>query len=154
MDFAMTTRPARQHRQAYNRIRLSAAGLALCAVGLLCVSGGARADEKFDSDVALCNSGKSPQPKDVCLREATAAQAERRRGNLTQESPETKAENAARRCDRLPESQRENCRAMMAGEGNTTTEGSVSGGGVLRQKEIEVPKGTPGSTPPSGTRPQ
>jgi len=154
MNFGTATQTAIGQTQTRRGLRLSAAGLALCAMGLLGVSTGAHADEQYKQDVARCNSGQSAQPKATCLREAGAAQVERRRNGLTEPSSSTEAQNAMQRCDRLPSDQRQGCMQLMSGQGQTTVQGSVAGGGVLRQTEIQVPAGTPGtgsSTYPAGS---
>jgi len=150
MDFGTATQTAFDQTQTQTRrgLRLSAAGLALCAMGLLGVSTGAHADEQYKQDVARCNSGQSAQPKATCLREAGAAQVERRRNGLSDPSSSAQAQNAMQRCDRLPADQRQNCMLLMSGQGQTTVQGSVAGGGVLRQTEIQVPVGTPGTGAP------
>lgn len=48
------------------------------------------------------------------------------------------ARNALKRCDPLPEPERQECMARMQGEG--TTQGSVASGGILRElTTVEVP---------------
>ncbi|ALM86890.1 hypothetical protein ASB57_10550 [Bordetella sp. N] len=130
-------------------MRLSAAGLALSALGLLAVSTGAHADDQYKKDVARCNSGQTNQAKSVCLREAGAAQVERRRNGLSDPGSSAQAENAMQRCNALPADQRQSCMYLMSGQGQTQVQGSVAGGGVLRETVIQVPAGTPGTGAPA-----
>ncbi|RXN92700.1 hypothetical protein C7R54_02805 [Achromobacter aloeverae] len=127
---------------------MSAAGLALCAAGLMGLSAGAHADEQYKRDVAACNSGHTSQAKATCLREAGAAQVERRRNGLSDVGSSGEARNAEQRCNALPADQRQDCMYLMSGQGQTTVQGSVAGGGVLRETVIQVPAGTSGSTAP------
>lgn len=56
------------------------------------------------------------------------------------------------RCKNLPASQQQDCITQMT-SGNTTTRGSVGGGGVLRETVIQVPAGTPGRPMPGSQMP-
>lgn len=107
-------------------------------------------EARYKEDVANCNAGRTNQSKQVCLQEAGAARVEARRNNLTR-SGSNYDSNAVQRCQRLPASDRAACEAQMAGQGQTY--GSVQGGGVLREMTIQVPAGTPGSTPAPGYAP-
>jgi hypothetical protein len=105
-------------------------------------------DAQYREDVARCKSGASGQDQAACLREAGASLVERRRNGLT--TPTDPQSNAMARCNALPADQRQDCMIQMSGQGQTRVEGSVSGGGVLRETVIPVPAGTPGSTPAAG----
>ena len=100
--------------------------------------------EQYKRDVAACNSGQSHQDKRTCLQEAGAARQEARRDRLMRSGTAYET-NAIQRCARLPAENRAACEAQMSGQ-NTTTYGSVGGGGVIRETTITVPVGTPGST--------
>ncbi|MGE5339097.1 MAG: hypothetical protein ACM3PU_14815 [Gemmatimonadota bacterium] len=93
------------------------------------------AREQYLRERAVCLSGDSIEPRDTCLREAAAAYAEARRGNLGNEDPGQLAANALARCDVRPADQRSMCERMVRGEGTVT--GSVRDGGFVR--EIVVP---------------
>ncbi len=122
---------------------LCLAGLAWTSCAAYAAGTSSASQAQFDKDVATCKSGASGQAMETCLREAGAARQERDRQNLSAESPEQLRQNELARCNRLPEAQRQNCVAKMTSP--TNVQGSVQGGGVLRQKEIQVPA-TP-STP-------
>ncbi|OZI23921.1 hypothetical protein CAL26_10960 [Bordetella genomosp. 9] len=135
-----------------HRIKLSAMGLAFCAAGVLGAAAPAWSasgtDAQYRDDVARCKSGASGQDQAACMREAGASLVERRRNGLT--TPTDAQRNATARCDSLPASQRRDCMIQMSGQGNTTVQGSVTGGGVLRETVIPVPAGTPGAAPQPG----
>lgn len=91
------------------------------------------------SEIAACNNGTSQQSRETCLTEARNASAARRAGQLNSGSGTLDA-NAAQRCDALQGDDKLACQARMAGAG--TTQGSVSGGGVIREIEVVVPATT------------
>lgn len=94
------------------------------------------AQARYRQELALCNSGQSNQAAVVCRREAASALKEARRGGLA--TPEGSYErNAQQRCAVLEGLDRSACEARMRGEG--TTDGSVGGGGILRQSVTLVP---------------
>ncbi|AIT28342.1 putative exported protein [Bordetella holmesii 30539] len=112
-------------------------------------------DAVYKREVARCNAGMSAQDRKTCLREAGAARDEAKRNRLSTGST-SHEQNRTRRCDALPALQRQDCITQMTDPANTTTRGSVDGGGVMRETVIPVPAGTPGSTmqnnlPPAGT---
>ena len=90
----------------------------------------------YQSEVNACLSGKTQQDRATCLREARNAQAEKQRGRL-----EDYASNASGRCDvhKIGED-REACRARVMGMGEI--EGSVAGGGLLRESETVMQNGS------------
>lgn len=142
------------HKMNVVQVPLKRLSAVLC-LGLVWTAGAANAADtsttaqsKHQQDVATCKSGASGQPLETCLREAAAARQERERQNLREESPEQLRQNELARCNRLPEAQRQNCVAKMTSP--TNVQGSVQGGGILRQKEIQVPA-TPNT--PTGTAP-
>lgn len=95
------------------------------------------AQAQYRQDMALCNSGLSNQALVTCRREAGSALQEARRGGLT--TPGANYErNAQLRCAVHEGLDRSACEARMRGEG-TTSEGSVGGGGILRQTVTVVP---------------
>lgn len=129
-------------------IKVSVVGVVLCAAGLLGASSSSYAaggaDAQYQRDVARCNSGQTNQDKATCLKEAGAAQVERQRGGLV--DPAQPQRNATARCDALSGNERQDCLIQMSGSATTTVQGSVQGGGVLRETVIPVAPGTPGSS--------
>jgi hypothetical protein len=84
-------------------------------------------------------SGRTQQDQATCLREARNAQADKRRGVLdTQGSLQA---NAVARCDAFRAGEdRAACQARVMGFGST--EGSVAGGGLIREVEtVVLPEG-------------
>lgn len=85
---------------------------------------------------AACNSGKTLQDRDACLREVRNANAEKRAGTLRNGGDYSA--NAMRRCEVFKESQDlAACRARV--EAQAQIDGSVAGGGVMRRSETVVP---------------
>ncbi len=90
----------------------------------------AAAQTRHQQERAACLSGQSNQDRSTCLREADAAHAQARRGDLD-DGPAAYARNAIQRCDALPAADRPDCLARMQGQGSTS--GSVAGGGIYRE---------------------
>ncbi len=95
---------------------------------------GATADQAalrttFEKDKAACQKKTTPAERSTCMREAGAAYDAARQGQLR--TPVDQQRAAQARCDRLPAADRPDCLARARGEG--TAEGSVEGGGVLRE---------------------
>ena len=89
----------------------------------------------YQSEVNACMSGHTQQDRATCLREARNAAAEKRRGHL-----EDYALNAAGRCEyHTLADDRAACRARVMGAGEI--EGSVAGGGLLRETETVIGTG-------------
>ncbi len=95
----------------------------------------------FRKEVEACNTGKTQQDRETCLKEARNAQADKKRGVLDNSSGSYDA-NAKARCEVMSGQDKAACQARVLGFGNTT--GSVAGGGILREVETVV-------MPPSGT---
>lgn len=91
----------------------------------------------YQSEVHACLSGNTQQDRATCLKEARNAQADKRRGVL-----DTKGDlqaNAMARCNVFQTSDdKVACQARVMGMG----EGSVAGGGLLREAETVVPSTT------------
>lgn len=100
---------------------------------------------RYQSDMAVCNSGQSNESKADCKREAGAALEEARRNRLGNGN-QAFDKNEVARCQALPATERDECMLQMSGKNtttdssvNTTTEGSVGAGGVLRETTITTP---------------
>lgn len=85
---------------------------------------------------AVCDGVQ--QDRAACLREAGAAAQEARRGGLTAPAG-SYDQNAMARCQTQPAADRADCEKRISGAGRTTTEGSVMGGGVIRETVTTVP---------------
>ena len=90
----------------------------------------------YQSEVQACNSGNTQQDQATCLREARNAAAEKRRGRL--EVGQNDANVTARCSVHAASDDRAACEARMMGAGSV--EGSVAGGGLIREVETEIPQ--------------
>lgn len=89
-------------------------------------------EQTFRAERDKCLSGRSHQDRATCLREAHAAYAEARAGKLSNPVDEAMLRrNATARCERQPASERAACERLALGEG--TQDGSVEGGGVIKE---------------------
>lgn len=98
----------------------------------------AQIEARYQADRRACHEGIGGQDRTTCLREAGAARAEALRAMLGNgESAEQRDRNAIERCKvhRDP-SDRNACELMARGEGQE--EGSVEGGGVIRELTIRA----------------
>lgn len=112
--------------------------LAVCAAtAQIATAGGTGIDASgnYQSEVQACLSGQTQQSRDDCLKEARNARADQQRGLLdTQGSLEA---NATARCSVFSAGDdRAACHARMMGRG--AVEGSVAGGGLLRESETVI----------------
>jgi hypothetical protein len=90
----------------------------------------------FSSEVQACNSGHTQQDRADCLKEARNAAAEKQRGRL-----ENYGAQATARCEvHMTAEDRAACQARVLGMGEV--EGTVAGGGLLREVEtVVLPEG-------------
>lgn len=125
-------------RFPFRFLTLAVAGTFLCATAALAQNTGTLADAqaRYRQDLADCNNGSSNQDLATCRREARNALAEARRGGLN-DVPNQYQQNALRRCAAQKGDDRTDCEARMRGAGNV--EGSVAGGGILRESVTIVP---------------
>lgn len=114
---------------------LAMAGALLAGSAAMAADDSRRA--QYERDVAACNSGATGQAREDCLREAGAVLTESRQDSRPS-TPEERMRNAQQRCDRLPPGQRQDCLEVMTSQ-ETRVHGSVPGGGVLRERVIQVP---------------
>ena len=88
------------------------------------------------SEMAACASGKSPQAKAVCMKEARNAAAAKRAGKLANGGDF--AANAVMRCDVFKsDDDKSACKARVMNSAGA--QGSVGGGGMLLEAETVVP---------------
>jgi hypothetical protein len=118
-----------------------AAFMLVAAIGLLGASlvlaadpapapGGRDAQATYQAERARCEAGRSGQELATCLREAGAAQDEARRGHLERQDPAREQANRGSRCENQPAADRAECEKRLS---QGTVEGSVQGGGILRE---------------------
>ena len=88
------------------------------------------------SEMAACNNGTTQQSRETCMTEVRNANAAKRAGQVDNAGGQFDA-NAMQRCDVLTGDDKLACQARIAGAGST--QGSVAGGGVLREIEVVVP---------------
>lgn len=98
---------------------------------------GTAAAEQMRQERAACDGVQ--QDRAACLREAGAARQEAARNGLTSASPGRYDDNAMARCREQPAADRADCEARLKGGARTSTEGSVMGGGVIRETVTPLP---------------
>jgi len=119
-------------------LSLVAATLLFTAITVQAGPSGATVDAqaRYREDMAFCNSGQSSQDTNTCRLEARNALAEAKRGGLS-DAPGQYARNAVERCNQFQGDERAACEARIFGPARV--EGSVEGGGVLRESVIVTP---------------
>lgn len=117
----------------------------------------AAAQARYQQEVAACTAMHSAANSANCLKEARHAMAEIRRGKMNEAWQASDFDkNAVLRCEVHQGDDRADCLARIRGQGKT--EGSVAGGGILREltttKTVMVspPEPQPAKTP-EGPRP-
>jgi hypothetical protein len=92
---------------------------------------------RYQREVAVCNTIQ--QDHAACIREAGAAREEAHRNGLTSASAATYQQNALARCQlQTGADDRAACEQRVMGTGVSSIEGSVLGGGVLREAVTPV----------------
>ena len=95
----------------------------------------AAAKSTYAKERADCEAGRTAEDRATCLREAGAAQQERKRNQL--DNAGSARQNAIERCNLVAPKDKSDCLARIEGPSKpnqtTTTSGSVAGGGVLRE---------------------
>lgn len=93
------------------------------------------AKSTYAKERADCDAGRTAEDRATCLKEAGAAQDERKRNRL--DNTGSARQNAIERCNPLPPKDKADCLARIEGPSaanqRTTTSGSVAGGGVLKE---------------------
>jgi hypothetical protein len=123
-------------RFLFRQVTLAAAGTLLCAGAVLAAGVSADAQTRYRQDMAACNSSPPGEDRATCRLEARNALAEARRGGLN-DAPGQYQQNALQRCGALKGDDRSDCEARMRGQGSV--DGSVSGGGILRESVTTTP---------------
>ena len=96
----------------------------------------AEAQQRFRQEMAVCDSGQSPQGTKVCRTEARNALADAGRSSQT-ETRDQYSRNAVQRCSEFQGDDRKACEARVFNP--SRIDGSVSGGGLVRESVIQVP---------------
>lgn len=96
------------------------------------------AEQRYQAEVARCNTGQTQQDRATCMREAGAARDEAGKGNLATPQSTEMDRNATERCKAQPVADQAACLQRVEGTGVTTTQGSVEGGGVIRETVTPV----------------
>lgn len=117
--------------RSWSGFLLAGAGLAVSSIAVAAPP----RDNTYRQDIEVCNHIQ--QDRQSCIREAGAARDAARRGQLTSE-PDYRA-NALARCNLQPAQDRRACEARVTGAGRTDIEGSVLGGGVIRETVTPIP---------------
>ena len=120
-------------------VQRTSSALRACALVMLASAGSAwaagaaatDAQARYQQERLVCTSGKSNQDRATCLKEAGAAYAEARKGGWPASDPAALGANQRQRCAVLPDGDRQDCLARMAGQG--TTSGSAAAGGISRE---------------------
>lgn len=119
--------------------RIGAIALALAVVPAAWSAGNkamSEAQRQYQEERAYCMSGQSQQDRATCLKEATNAYGEARRGALGNSGSANFSQNAVERCKAQPAADQDACVQRIMGAG--ATQGSVKGGGLLRETETRV----------------
>lgn len=119
---------------------LAAAGFVASAPGFAADEPlrGPGSDRRMQRERAVCDGVQ--QDRAACLREAGAARDEARRNGLTSAAPTSYEQNALARCQlQTSPSDQAACEARMRGTGSTAIEGSVMGGGLIRETVTPIP---------------
>lgn len=120
-----------------NKITWAAAASALLlSTAAFAASELAQAQERYRQERKACMTGQSNQDRATCLKEASAALQEAKRGGLASGGAALQA-NRVERCAKLPAGDREECVTRMR-EGSTS--GTARDGGVIRELNTPVPK--------------
>ena len=122
----------------YKQLQLGLVAAALMGLGAAAQaapqhSDTAAARARFQMDQQTCKDGTSGESPRTCMKEARAALQAALHGQLTHGTPDYAANRLAR-CDPLQGLDHVACVARMAGAG--TIEGSVAGGGILRELTV------------------
>ena len=118
----------------------------------------AAAKSTYAKERADCEAGRTAEDRATCLREAGAAEQERKRNQL--DNAGSARQNAIERCNLVAPKDKADCLARIEGPSKsnqtTTTSGSVAGGGVIRettttttgQPTVIIIPGTPAASAP------
>ena len=127
----------------------SLAGLIVVGAGATCAAVPAHAAEAaaatakptYTKERADCEAGRTAEDRATCLKEAGAAEQERKRNQL--DNAGSARQNAIERCNLVAAKDKADCLARVQGptapNQTVTTSGSVAGGGVIRETTTTTP---------------
>jgi len=102
------------------------------------------AKSTYAKERADCDAGRTAEDRATCLKEAGAAQQERKRNTLDNNG--SMRQNAIERCNTVAAKDKADCLARIEGPSqpnqSTKTSGSVAGGGMIRETTTTT-TGTP-----------
>ena len=116
-------------------LALTAATAQIASAQVASGTTGIDATGNAQSELAACLSGRTQQDQATCITEVRNANAAKRAGKVDNAGGQFRA-NALKRCDVFQGEELIACQARIAGYGQT--QGSVAGGGVVRQVETVV----------------
>ena len=106
-----------------------------CATAYAAEPAASAAKSTYLKERADCDAGRTAEDRATCLKEAGAAQVERKRNRL--DNTGSMRQNAIERCNAVAPKDKADCLARIEGprqpNQTTTTSGSVAGGGVMRE---------------------
>lgn len=111
---------------------------------------GDNAQARYQKERAACLSGQTQQDQKTCLKEAGAAYAEARRGELGDHDNSSLEANARKRCEPLPTADRLACLARMDGKGVSV--GNAAAGGIYRELTTIEPAPVAAKAPEANTK--
>ncbi len=100
----------------------------------------AQAQQKYEQERARCAQAPATEDRAACYKSAGAALQAAKEGRLDV-APHPFDANKTSRCDPLPPADRQDCIRRMNGEG--TTSGSVSQGGIYRELDTTTTQPAP-----------
>ena len=117
-------------------LALTAATAQIASAQIASGTTGIDATGNAKAEMAACHNGSTQQAKATCMSEVRNANAEKRAGKLG--SGANYSANALKRCEIFKEADDlDACKARVMND--STAQGGVASGGVLREAETEVP---------------
>jgi len=105
----------------------------------LAADAGIDSSGNYEQERAWCMDHTQGDERVACLKDSSAARAQKRSGTLDNNGANFDA-NAMQRCEALAGDDRAACKARVMGYGSAS--GSVQGGGIIRQVEtVVLPEG-------------
>ena len=129
------------HGRTMAALAVAALASALSAPAFAADSATSEANARYLKERADCEAGRTAEDKATCLKEAGAAQEERKRKTL--DNSGSPVANATDRCNVMPAKDKADCLARVLGpikpNQTVTTSGSVAGGGVIKETTTTTP---------------